>query len=107
MPIQKPDRSGVVSVAKMYAAVMTVMSLLYAVPLLIFGSTLGFRFGLGMFIGIILVAAIGGFISGAVGAFVYNLLAGSVGGIKLHLSTVAEYETVEQTGTQRPEADLD
>ena len=107
MSVQSIDRIGVVSVAKMYAAVTTVMSLLYAIPLLIFGSAYDFGFGFGMFLGIIIVAALGGFISGAIGAFVYNLVAGSVGGVELHLSTVAEYETAEQTRTQNPDADLD
>lgn len=107
MPVQKLDRIGVTSVAKMYAAVTTAMSLVYAVPMLIFGSTVRFGFGFGMFLGIILFAAIGGFITGAIGAFVYNLVAGSVGGIELHLSTARGSGPAEQSRTQHSDPELD
>jgi|SRR6056297_156215 len=90
MSIQTLDRIGVISVAKMYAVMTTVMSLVYAIPLLIFGSAVEAGFGVGMFLAVVVAAAIGGFISGAIGAFVYNVVAGAVGGVELHLSSAGD-----------------
>jgi hypothetical protein len=107
MSVQQLDRLGVVSVAKMYAAVTAVISLLYAIPILMFGSVMDAGFGVGMFLVIIVAAAIGGFVSGAIGAFVYNVVAGAVGGVELYLSDADGHERGATTGTQRTDANLD
>jgi hypothetical protein len=97
---------GVLSVAKMYAVIMTVMSLLISIPyglfIMVFGMAMmggGGRGGLaagGSSIVIGLLTMIGvpifygviGFIGGAIGALLYNLFAGMVGGIEIEVENV-------------------
>lgn len=97
---------GVLSVAKMYAAIMLVMSLLISIPyglfIMIFGMAMmgsGGRGGMaagGSSIVIGLLVMIGlpifygciGFIAGAIGAFLYNIFAGMVGGIEIEVENV-------------------
>lgn len=90
-------RIGVLSMAKLQAIIMAVFGLLMGLSAAFF-SALGAMFsspdisgmlGMGMgFLAVIafpILYAIFGFIAGAIGAFVYNLLAGVVGGIELEL----------------------
>ncbi len=100
-------RVGVFSVAKMHSLVMFVFGLIFGVIyglfFMIFGAAMsamaprdGAMGGIGtiimgvlMMIGIPIFYGVLGFIFGALGAFVYNIAAGIVGGIKLDLESVA------------------
>ncbi|MFA6528409.1 MAG: hypothetical protein WCT46_02615 [Candidatus Gracilibacteria bacterium] len=86
-------RLDIGSVAKFYATMMAVMygimgalSTIGGVFALLFGG--GFKMigmGLGM---LILGAAVGyivGYLAGALGAWIYNMIAGKIGGIKIEL----------------------
>lgn len=97
---------GILSVAKIYAAMMLVISLLISIPyglfIIIFalsGATSiggqngialgggGVVFGLVLMIGIPIAYGVLGFIGGAIGALVYNLFAGLVGGIEIEVES--------------------
>ena len=87
-------RFGVLSVAKIFAAVSLVVGLILGIIFLIFGSVAalfipGLATGVGAgIIGIIVMAiggAIVGFIYGAIVAFIYNLAAGWFGGVEMEL----------------------
>lgn len=99
-------RFGVISVAKMYGLIMFIFGLifggLYGLFLIIFGAAIsaaaGSRgaasgvssavLGIGIMIGFPLMYGAMGFIMGAIGALVYNGLAGIVGGVKFDLEGV-------------------
>lgn len=98
---------GVLSLAKMYAAMAFVISLLIAIPyglfIIIFslvgaagagdaGLAIGgggVVMGIGVMIGLPIMYTIVAFVGGAVGAVVYNLFAGFVGGIEIEVENVA------------------
>lgn len=98
---------GVLSVAKMYAAIMFVMSLIIAIPYGLIIMALGgsmmsgmgrngaaaggsaIVLGLGIMIALPIFYAVIGFIGGALGAFLYNIFAGMVGGIEIEVETVS------------------
>lgn len=99
---------GVLSVAKMYAAMAFVISLLIAIPyglfIIIFslvgasgasGDAAFMIGGGGIAAGIILMIAIPiiytivAFIAGAIGAVVYNIFAGFVGGVEIEVESIA------------------
>ena len=98
---------GVLSVAKMYAVMMLVISLLIAIPyglfIIIFsligaGSAGGdaalmlggggIVMGLGIMIGMPIMYALMGFVFGALGALIYNVFAGMVGGIEIEVENI-------------------
>jgi hypothetical protein len=97
---------GILSVAKMYAAIMLVMSLLISVPyglfIMVFGAAMmgsgeraGFAAGGGsIIIGLLVMIGLPifygavGFVAGAIGALLYNLFAGMVGGIEIEFENV-------------------
>lgn len=98
---------GVLSVAKMYAVMMLVISLLIAIPygffIIIFsligaGSAGGdaalalggggIVMGLVVMIVVPIMYALMGFIFGALGALIYNIFAGMVGGIEIEVENV-------------------
>lgn len=102
---------GVLSVAKMYAAMAFVISLLIAIPygliIIIFsligasgasradgGAALALGGG-GIVMGIVIMIALPimytviAFIGGVIGAFIYNIFAGFVGGIEIEVENVA------------------
>ncbi len=99
---------GVLSVAKMYAVIMFVMSLLISIPyglfIIIFAvtgaSSLGREgggfllggggvvVGLMFMIGLPIMYGLIGFIAGAIGALLYNLFAGMVGGIEIEVENI-------------------
>ena len=97
---------GILSVAKMYAAIMLVISLLISIPygliIMVFGAALigtGERGGMaagggsivaGLAVMIILpiVYSAMGFVFGAIGALLYNLFAGFVGGIEIEVENI-------------------
>jgi hypothetical protein len=100
-------RLGVLSVAKMQALTMLVVSLLISIPygLIIIawsifgGSMVGGNAGLTMggggvvagiliMIGLPILYCILGFIFGAIGALVYNLFAGLVGGVEIEVESI-------------------
>ena len=93
---------GILSVAKMYAAIMFVISLLISIPyglfIIIFALTGassiggqgglalgggGVVFGLLFMIGLPIFYGMIGFIGGALGALLYNIFAGFFGGIEI------------------------
>lgn len=98
---------GVLSVAKMYAIMMFVMILLISIPYgliiivisltgassvggqsgLAFGGG-GIIFGLAIMIGLPIFYGVMGFIGGCIGALLYNLFAGMVGGIEIEVENV-------------------
>lgn len=95
---------GILSVAKIYAVMMLVISLLISIPyglfIIIFslsgagalGGQNGIALGGGgvivgllVMIGLPIAYSIMGFIGGALGALLYNLFAGLVGGIEIEV----------------------
>lgn len=98
---------GVLSVAKMYAVMMLVISLLIAIPYGLFiivfsligaGSASGdaavmlggggIVMGFGIMIGMPIMYALMGFVFGALGALIYNVFAGMVGGIEIEVENI-------------------
>lgn len=105
-------RFGVISVAKMYGLLTFVIGLIigviYGLFFILFGAAMsamapGGRdataggvssvvIGILMMIGIPVFYGIFGFIAGAIGAFIYNAVAGIIGGVKFELEgTQQEY----------------
>jgi hypothetical protein len=104
-------RFGVISVAKMYGLLMFIFGLvfgvIYGLILIVFGAAItaltpgsdattgGIStvvMGIAMMIGLPLFYGILGFIMGAIGALIYNAVAGIIGGVKFELEGVqAEY----------------
>ena len=98
---------GILSVAKMYAAIFLVISLLISIPygliIMVFGAAMmgtGQRAGLaagggsiiaGLAVMIILPIVYSGmgFVGGAIGALLYNLFAGFVGGIEIEVESIS------------------
>ena len=102
-------RFGVLSVAKMYGLLMFLFGLIfgviYGLILIVFGaaisamgpggeSTAGgvgtVAMGIGMMIGLPLFYGVLGFIMGAIGALIYNAVAGIIGGVKFELEGVQD-----------------
>ena len=99
-------RFGVISVAKMYGLLMFIFGLvfgvLYGLFFIIFGAAMSAMgtgdatagglssvvVGIMMMIGIPLMYGAIGFISGAIGALIYNAMAGIIGGVKFELEGV-------------------
>jgi len=102
----KIRRLGVLSVAKMYAVMALVMSLLISIPygliFMFFGAAFmgtgqrgGFAAGGGsiivgllIMIGLPIMYSIFAFIFGAIGALLYNLFAGMVGGVEIEVENI-------------------
>jgi len=96
-------RLGVFSVAKIYSVVMAGVGLLIGIPvgliMIIFGAAFmssrsegamgggGFGIGIGIFymIGLPILYGVFGFIFGAIGALIYNMASGIIGGVELEL----------------------
>lgn len=100
-------KMGVLSVAKIYAVMMLVISLLISIPYGLFiivyalfgarmvGGDAGLAVGGGgvvagvlVMIGLPIFYGIFGFIAGAIGALVYNVFAGFVGGVEIEVENV-------------------
>ena len=103
----KIRKLGILSVAKIYAVMMFVISLLIAIPYGLFiiafsligaGSATGEAalalggggvvMGLGVMIGMPIMYAVMGFVFGALGALIYNIFAGLVGGIEIEVENI-------------------
>ena len=99
---------GVLSVAKMYAAIMLVISLLISIPYgliviiySLFGAGMmqgnaalavgggGVVLGIAIMIGLPIMYSLLGFVGGAIGALLYNLFSNFVGGIEIEVENVA------------------
>ena len=98
---------GILSVAKMYALIMFVISLLISIPLglmyMVFGGVMmgvggrgglaagggTFVMGLVFMIGMPIFYGAMGFVFGAIGALIYNLFAGMIGGIEIEVEDVS------------------
>jgi hypothetical protein len=102
-------RFGVISVAKMYALLMFIFGLIfgviYGLILIVFGAAISALtpgsdaraggistvvMGIAMMIGLPLFYGVLGFIMGAIGALIYNAVAGIIGGIKFELEGVQQ-----------------
>jgi hypothetical protein len=101
-------RFGVISVAKMYGLLMFIFGLVFGVVygliLIVFGAAISavggggsdavaggvstVAMGVGMMIGLPLFYGVLGFIMGAIGALIYNVVAGIIGGVKFELEAV-------------------
>jgi hypothetical protein len=82
----KLRRIGMLSLAKLQAVLLALMGLIFGIFYTIIGASfLGVGFGLGLFFIIVfpILYAIGGFIIGIITAFLYNLVAGWVGGVEM------------------------
>ncbi|CAN5668206.1 hypothetical protein BH24ACI2_BH24ACI2_12670 [soil metagenome] len=102
----KIKKLGVLSVAKIYAVIMLVVSLIFSIPYGLFvigislmgasaGGSSGLAIGSGgaivgvlMMVGIPIMYGAIGFVAGAIGALLYNLFAGVVGGIEIEVENV-------------------
>jgi len=96
-------RLGIFSVAKIYSVVMAGIGLLIGIPvgliMIIFGAAMmsssgrdsaaggGVGIGIGIFymIGVPILYGVIGFIFGAIGALIYNMASGVIGGVELEL----------------------
>ena len=102
-------RFGVISVAKIYGLLMFIMGLIigviYGLILIVLGASLSafggrgdataggistVAMGIGMMIGLPIFYGILGFIMGAIGALIYNAVAGIIGGVKFELEGVQQ-----------------
>lgn len=102
-------RFGVLSVAKMYGLLMFIFGLvfgvIYGLILIVFGAAMSALgpgrestaggvstvvMGVGMMIGLPLFYGLLGFIMGAIGALIYNAVAGIIGGVKFELEGVQQ-----------------
>ena len=100
------NKLGVLSVAKMYALVMLAVSLIFCIPfglvMMVSSASMigsreagvgalgggGFIAGLLFMIGVPIFYAVIGFIFGAIGAFIYNIFAGIVGGVEIEVENI-------------------
>ena len=87
---------GVMSVAKIFGVVLAIIGLIEGILFAAFGTMIGSitgatsaaMFGGFGFVAIIIfpiISAISGFIGGAIGAALYNLVASKIGGIEIEL----------------------
>jgi len=102
-------RFGVLSVAKMYGLLMFLFGLIfgviYGLILIVFGAAISAMgpgrdataggvstvvMGVAMMIGLPLFYGVLGFIMGAIGALIYNAVAGIIGGVKFELEGVRD-----------------
>ena len=102
-------RFGVISVAKMYALLMFIFGLIfgviYGLILIVFGAAISamgpnsdaaaggigtVAMGIGMMIGLPIFYGVLGFVMGAIGALIYNAVAGIIGGVKFELEGVQQ-----------------
>lgn len=81
------QRIGVVSLAKYTAVIPTVMAAVFALPLLVLEAVLPGG-GVTAYLGTVIMTFIGGAISGAITALIYNLIAKVIGGVKLELGAI-------------------
>ena len=98
---------GILSVAKIYAVMMLVISLLFSIPygliIIIFSLTGagslgrqqafavgggGIVLGLLIMIGLPIIYGLMGFVGGALSALIYNIFAGFVGGIEIDVEAI-------------------
>lgn len=103
----KIRKLAILSVAKIYAVMMLVMSLLISIPYgliiivyALFGAGMmggnaafavgggGVVLGIGIMIGLPIFYGVLGFILGALSALVYNIFSGIVGGIEIEVESV-------------------
>lgn len=100
------NKLGILSVAKMYALVMLAVSLIISIPFgfiyMIAGAAMlsaggrggaaagggGIVGGLLFMIGLPIFYGAIGFVAGAVGALIYNLFAGIVGGVEIEVENI-------------------
>jgi len=100
------NKLGILSIAKMYALIMLVVSLLISIPygffIMFFGAAMmsaggrggllggggGIIAGLLFMIGIPIFYGAIGFVFGAIGALIYNIFAGIVGGIEIEVENI-------------------
>ena len=96
-------RIGVLKAGVFQACFMALLGLVFGLGMLMFGTMLGGLFGashsgmgmmgVGMGIGMVIFLPIMygviGFIAGAIGAFLYNLVAGWIGGIEMDVDLAA------------------
>ena len=96
MTTQTVTRIDPVSVGKVYAVTLAAIILIFGIPIAIivglFSMLVSPIAGITALVGIIIFAVIlaavyaaMGFIFGALGAFIYNVAAGKVGGVKIDL----------------------
>lgn len=102
-------RFGVISVAKMYGLLMFIFGLvfgvIYGLILIVFGAAISALspgsdgtaggistvvMGIAMIIGLPIFYGVLGFIMGAIGALIYNAVAGIIGGVKFELEGVQQ-----------------
>ncbi|MEW6295893.1 MAG: hypothetical protein AB1467_06445 [Candidatus Diapherotrites archaeon] len=89
MTLQEIKSLDIMSAAKIYGAMGFIAGIIMGISILIFGTAasgaLGFGVGLLGFIMAVVLYTIIGFVGGLVGAFIYNIIAGFIGGIKIEL----------------------
>ena len=98
---------GVLSVGKIYAVMMLIIALIFSIPYGLFIIVLalggasnmggdnalalgggGVAIGIMVMIGFPIIYGIFGFICGIIGALIYNILAGIVGGVEIEVENV-------------------
>jgi hypothetical protein len=83
-------RFGVISVAKMYGLLMFIFGLVFGSRDATAGGVSTVVMGIAMMIGLPLVYGVMGFVMGAIGALIYNAVAGIIGGVKFELEGVQQ-----------------
>lgn len=108
--MQTVNSMGIKSVAKFQATMMAVMyglagalMTLFGVIALLFGQ--GFSV-IGMGLGVLILGAlfgwVVGYLGGALGAYIYNIVAGKIGGIQIELTKGSPAPTPMPMPTQAP-----
>ena len=82
-------RIGVLSVAKVTAVILAIIGLVLAIPFGLFTMARGATVELSLLwlVGLPILYAAGGFVGGALYAWLYNVVAGWIGGIELDIES--------------------
>lgn len=86
----KLKRIGVLSLGTLVGLVYAILTLLFAWPLIFIDAVGGGGVGTAMFLFFVIGALVGGFITGAVVALIYNILFAMTGGLTVELEAVRE-----------------
>lgn len=84
--MQELKRIGIASLAKFQAVIMAIYALVFGLPWLLIGSAADAGFGFAVYLAMVIGGLVFGAIGGAITAGVYNLIAGSVGGVEVKIA---------------------
>ncbi|MDJ1433046.1 hypothetical protein [Halostagnicola sp. A-GB9-2] len=82
------NRIGVLSVVKIYTVISVVTAGVMGFPLVLLDLVIESGIGIGMYITLLIGAAVFGVVSGAIAPLIYNFISGTVGGVEVELSKI-------------------